>query len=148
MGGLSQNESYFDSLFSKIAKLQTVQSTVESAFKNLKNPYHLAVKPEFHWTTHKIKVHYFICVLGYLLSTIIWHEARKIGFKGTMDNLLDSLNAIRLSRQLELSGKQGKPKITYQLEEMSREQEALLKALNILEIHHKPLKNEGVREYK
>ena len=124
------------------------QSTVESAFKNIKNPYHLAIKPGFHWTTHKIKIHYFICVLGYLLSTLIWHEARKIGFKGTLDNLLDCLNAIRLSRELELSGKQGKPKITYKLEEMSNEQEALLKTLNILEIHHKPLKISGVREYK
>lgn len=132
----------------KIIKAFYGQSTVESAFKNVKNPYHLAVKPGFHWTTHKIKVHYFVCILGYLLSTLIWHEARKIGFKGTLDNLLDSLNAIRLSRQLELSGKQGKPKVTYQLEEMSHEQEALLKALNILEIHHKPLKIEGIREYK
>lgn len=123
------------------------QATVEGAFKNIKNPYHLAIKPGFHWTTHKIKIHYFICVLGYLLSTLIWHEARKIGFTGTLDNLLDSLNAIRLSRQLELSGKQGKPKVTYQLEEMSQEQESLLKALNVHEIHHKPLKIEGVREY-
>lgn len=123
------------------------QATVEEAFKNIKNPYHLAIKPGFHWTDQKIKIHYFICVLGYLLSTLIWHEARKIGFKGTLDHLLDSLNAIRLSRQLELTDKQGKPKVTYQLEEMSQEQESLLKALNIHEIHHKPLKIEGVREY-
>ena len=123
------------------------QATVEGAFKNIKNPYHLAIKPGFHWTDQKIKIHYFICVLGYLLATLLWHEARKIGFKGTLDSLLDSLNAIRLSRQLELSGKQGKPKVTYQLEEMSQEQESLLKALNIHEIHHRPLKIEGVREY-
>lgn len=131
----------------KIIKAFYGQATVESAFKNIKNPYHLAIKPGFHWTDQKIKIHYFICVLGYLLSTLVWHEARKIGFKGTLDNLLDSLNDIRLSRQLELSGKQGKPKVTYQLEEMSAEQESLLKALSVDKIHEKPLKIEGVREY-
>ncbi len=52
------------------------QSLVENAFKNLKNPYHLAVTPEFHWTDQKIRVHYFSCVLGYLLATLIWREAR------------------------------------------------------------------------
>ena len=87
-------------------------------------------------------------MLGYvLLSTLVWHEARKIGFKETLDNLLDLLNGIRLSKQLEFSGKQGKPKITYQLEERSPEQELLFKVLNIDKIHEKPLKIEGVREY-
>jgi transposase len=132
---------------SKIIKAFYGQSTVEGAFKNIKNPYHLAIKPGFHWTDQKIKIHYFICVVGYLLSTLVWHEARKIGFSGTLDNLLDSLNDIRLSRELQLTGKQGKPKVTYQLEEMSQEQELLLKALRVHEIHHKPLKIEGVREY-
>ncbi len=123
------------------------QAIVENSFKNIKNPYHLAVTPGFHWTTHKIKIHYFICVIGYLLSTLIWHDARKAGFNGTLDNLLDSLNDIRLSRFIELTGKQGKPKVTYQLEEMSKEQEALVQALNLSEIHLKPLKIEGVSVY-
>ncbi|RLD93049.1 MAG: IS1634 family transposase, partial [Bacteroidetes bacterium] len=47
------------------------QSKIEHAFRNLKNPYHLALKPQYHWTDQKIKVHYFICVIGYLLSSII-----------------------------------------------------------------------------
>ena len=46
------------------------QSKVENAFKNLKNPYHLTVEPQFHWTDHKVKVHFFICVLGYKLEEI------------------------------------------------------------------------------
>lgn len=131
----------------KIIKTFHGQATVEGAFKNIKNPYHLAIKPGFHWTDQKIKIHYFICVLGYLLSTLIWHKAKKNGFTGTLDNLLDSLNSVRLSQQLELSGERGKPKVTYQLEEMSQEQESLLKGLNVHEIHCKPLKINGIREY-
>ena len=80
------------------------QSKIENAFKNLKNPYHLALKPQFHWTDQKIIVHYFICVLGYLLSAILWRQARrKAGFKGSLDSLLDILNNIRLATLLEES---------------------------------------------
>ena len=124
------------------------QSTVEQTFKNIKNPYHLAVTPQFHWTDHKIKIHYFTCVLGYMLSALIWHDARKAGFCGTLDNLLDTLDNVRLARQVEVSGKKGKPKVNYQLEEMSDEQKTLLQSLNISDIHLKPLKIEGVSVYK
>lgn len=123
------------------------QATVEHAFKNIKNPYHLAVTPEFHWTDHKIKIHYLTCVLGYLLSALIWHDARKTGFEGTLDNLLDILNDIRLARFIEELGKRGKPKVVYQLEEMTGEQLTFVQALNISEAHLKHLKIEGVSVY-
>ena len=67
--------------------------------------------------------------------------------KGTLGNLLDALNEIRLSRSIELAGKQGKPKVTYQLEEMSKEHEGLMQALNLSQTHLKPLKIEGVSVY-
>jgi transposase len=132
----------------KIIKTFYGQAIVEQAFKNIKNPYHLAVTPQFHWTDHKIKIHYLICVLGYLLSALIWHDARKAGFCGTLDNLLDALNDIRLSRHVEISNLPGKSKVIYQLEEMSDEQQAFLQTFNISDIHLKPLKIEGVSVYK
>lgn len=124
------------------------QSTVEQAFKNIKNPYHLAVTPEFHWTDQKIRVHYFSCVLGYLLAALVWREARmKADFTGTLDTLLDTLNNIRLVTLLEVTGKRGKPKATRQLEEMTENQACLMDALNLADIHKKPLKIKGVRVY-
>lgn len=124
------------------------QSTVEQAFKNIKNPYHLALTPEFHWTDQKIRVHYFSCVLGYLLAALVWKEARmKVGFKGTLDTLLDTLNNIRLATLLELSGKRGKPKATRQIEEMTEDQQRLLEGLNLADVHKRPLKIEGVSVY-
>ncbi len=124
------------------------QSTVEQAFKNIKNPYHLAVTPEFHWTDQKIRVHYFSCVLGYLLASLIWRQARmKADFNGTLDTLLDTLNNIRLSTLLEMSGKRGKPRATRQIEEMSEDQKRLMDALNLADVHKKPLKIKGVSVY-
>jgi transposase len=124
------------------------QSTVEQAFKNIKNPYHLAVTPEFHWTDQKIRVHHFTCVLGYLLASLVWREARlKAEFSGTLDTLLDNLNNIRLTTLLEVTDKPGKPKAIRQLEEMSQDQRRLVDALDLAEIHQQPLKIQGVSVY-
>jgi len=125
------------------------QATIEHAFKNIKNPYHLALRPQFHWTDQKIVVHYFMCVLGYLLTTLIWRQARGQGqFNGTVDSLLDNLNNIRLAALIEASSKRGRPKVTYQLEEMSEEQSRLIKILGIEEIHLKRPHFNGVGVYK
>jgi len=124
------------------------QSTVEQAFKNIKNPYHLAVTPEFHWTDQKIRVHYFSCIIGYLLAALIWREARmKASFTGTLDTLLDTLNNIRLSTVLEMSGKRGKPKATRLIEEMTEDQRCLMDGLNLTDVHTKPVKINGVSVY-
>ncbi|MFN2351480.1 MAG: hypothetical protein ABR497_05995, partial [Kiritimatiellia bacterium] len=124
------------------------QSTVEQAFKNIKNPYHLAVTPEFHWTDQKIRVHYFSCILGYLLASLIWREARtKTDFTGTLDTLLDTLNNVRLSTVLEMSGKRGKPMATRMIEEMTEDQKRLIEGLNLADVHTKPVKLKGVSVY-
>ena len=125
------------------------QSTVEQAFKNIKNPYHLALTPGFHWTDQKIRVHYFSCILGYLLASLIWREARmKAGFTGTLNTLFDTLNNIRLTTLLEMSGKPGKPRATRQIEEMTEDQRSLMDSLNLVDTHNKPLKINGVSVYK
>lgn len=112
------------------------QSFVEQAFKNLKNPYHLTLKPQHHWTDQKIRVHYFMCVLGYLMSALVWKQAReKAGFKGTLDNLLDCLNNIRLAAVIAGKTGRGKPKITYQLEQLDKQEQTLIQALDIGELH-------------
>lgn len=124
------------------------QSAVEAAFKNIKNPYHLAVTPEFHWTDQKIKVHHFICVLGYQLAALIWREARmKAGFKGTLDTLLGMLNNVRLAILLEDTGRRGRAKAIYKLEEMPDGEQSLMKTLQLMDIHLKRPKLNGVGVY-
>jgi transposase len=125
------------------------QSKIEYAFRNMKNPYHLALKPQYHWTDQKIKVHYFICVIGYLLSSIIWREAKlKAGNKESLDNLLDLLNNIRLGTMLEESKKTGKPKATYKLEEMNEVEKRIMIALGIENAHNEQPKIKNVGVYK
>jgi transposase len=124
------------------------QSKVEQAFKNIKNPYHLALTPGFHWTDQKIRVHYFICVLGYQLAAIVWREARsKLGFTGTLDNLLDILNNIRLGIVLEDFGKKGNVKAIHKLEDMSKNEKELMETLELTDFHLKRPKFNGVGVY-
>ncbi|RLD58195.1 MAG: IS1634 family transposase [Bacteroidetes bacterium] len=125
------------------------QSKIEHAFRNMKNPYHLSLKPQYHWTDQKIKVHYFICVIGYMLTSIIWREARlKTGYTGSLDNLLDMLNNIRLGTMLEESKKTGKPKATYMLEEMTEAEKSIMIALGIENAHNERPKIKDVGVYK
>ncbi|TEU07250.1 MAG: IS1634 family transposase [Candidatus Aminicenantes bacterium] len=131
-----------------IIKAYYGQSFIEHTFKNLKNPYHLALNPQFHWTDQKIIVHYFACVLGYQLSAIVWRQA-KIGarFRGALDTLLDMLNNIRLGTILEESKTRGRVKATYKLEEMSDEEDAIMEALAIKDFHNNRPKFKGVGVY-
>ena len=131
-----------------IIKAYYGQSFIEHTFKNLKNPYHLALNPQFHWTDQKIIVHYFTCVLGYQLSAIVWRQA-KIGarFRGSLDTLLDMLNNIRLGNILEESKTRGRVKATYKLEEMSDEEDAIMEALAIKDFHNNRPKFKGVGVY-
>ena len=116
------------------------QAFVENAFKNIKNPYHLTLKPQHHWTDQKIRVHYFMGVLGYLMSTLLLKQAReRCGYDGTLDNLLDSLNNIRLAAHIAPKEGRGRPSVTYQLEEMDPEEETLARAFGLEELHtHRP----------
>jgi transposase len=132
-----------------IIKAYYGQSKIENAFKDLKNPYHLALKPQFHWTDQKIKVHYFICVMGYLLSAILLRQVReKTKFKGCLDSLLDILCNIRLATLLEESTTRGRVKAVYKLEEMSKEEKSILQALEVENLHNNRPKLKGVGVYK
>jgi transposase len=97
------------------------QSDVENAFKNMKNPFHLAIRPQYHWTDQKIEVHAFICLLAFLMVMVAHKRARETaGFTGSPHTLLEKLSAIRLGTFIESpkAKTKGRYKANYQLEEM------------------------------
>lgn len=124
------------------------QSKIEQAFKELKNPYHLALRPQFHWTDQKVHVHYFICVLGYLLAVLVYRQVKtQCGFTGSLDSLLEILNQIRLGTLIEASTTPGKAKAVYKLEQMEEQDRAILQALAVEDMHQRRPKLEGVGAY-
>lgn len=107
------------------------QSEAERAFRDLKNPYHLAVRPTFHWTDQKLQVHTFCCVLGYLLVKLLEIKARQsVGYRGSPGDLLERLASVRQVTMLEASEGRGRPRVRTQLEMLDPEIEPLARALN------------------
>lgn len=110
------------------------QCDVEYAFKNMKNPYHLSIRPQYHWTDQKIQVHSFVCLIGFLLSMVLYKRTKeKINFKGCPHTLLEKLANIRLSAIIEKKKEKnkGRLRVKYQLEEMENDLKKLAQKLNI-----------------
>lgn len=104
------------------------QSKVEYAFRTIKNPYHLAIRPQYHWTDQKIKVHFLICILGYLLTMVAYMNAKeKAGYTKGVNSFLEDLKRIRLACQVKKKGR----KIVYQLETIPKELQKLAKSLGV-----------------
>ena len=102
-------------------------SKVEYAFRNLKNPYHLAVRPQYHWTDQKIRAHILICVIGYLLTIAAYIKARETGYRKNMSNFMRELQSIRLVCRVKRKSK----KVKYQLETIPKELNKVTKVLGI-----------------
>jgi transposase len=98
------------------------QSHAEAAFRQLKDVDHLTVRPQYHWTDQKVRVHTFICLLAYLLCRLIERECRTLGYQGSLSHLLELLGSIRLALLVQPSGTRGgHPRCTWVLEESEPE---------------------------
>lgn len=68
---------------------------VESSFKQLKDTSHLTVRPIFHWTDEKIKVHIFTCVMAYRLCCLLRKELSGHGIELSINKMLDEIASMR-----------------------------------------------------
>ena len=112
------------------------QAQVEYAFKTMKNPFHLALRPQYHWTDQKIEVHGFICLLAFLLSMVLYKRAReKSGFTGCPHTLFEKLSAIRLATFVEAPSQKtkGRYKAVHRLEEMDEDLHTLALWLDLID---------------
>jgi len=105
------------------------EANIERIFKHLKNPCHNAVNPQYHWTDQKIKVHTFICLIGLLLSQVLWKKARDAGYSMTLETLIDRLTEIRKAEIITITSLKSKPERETQLEQMEPELEKLYETL-------------------
>jgi len=105
------------------------QAEAELVFRQMKDPEFLALRPQFHWTDQKIEVHSFCCVMGYLLAALVRRHARRLGYSQGMAGLLGMLNEVRMVLRTECSGRPGRPRVHWQLEEADRDALRLYQSL-------------------
>jgi len=109
-------------------------STVEDAFKNMKNTDFLRWQPAHHWTDQKLRVHAFYCVLALLVASLARKVAFEAGVNLTLPALLKELSAIREVAVIYPPGTLARPKDHITLSRMSTRQKKLAQALEIAEI--------------
>ena len=66
-----------------------------SIFRVSKDTDHFAIRPQFHWTDPKIKVHVFCCLAAITIAEALRMKCEQKGFHMTKAVLLDRLHSIR-----------------------------------------------------
>ena len=68
---------------------------IESAFRQMKDISHLSVRPIFHWTDEKIRVHLFSCMLAYRLCIMAQLELKEKGISLSVQQMLEEMGNMK-----------------------------------------------------
>jgi transposase len=108
------------------------QHQAESAFRCLKSPHHVSLRPQHHWTDQKIRVHVFYCVLALLLCSLLRRQLHRHGIDRSIPALLADLGRIREVGILTQGQSEGEPpQLEMTLSRLTKEQRRLYDALDL-----------------
>lgn len=125
----TDNEDWSDA---EIVRGYRAQHHVEAAFRQMKDPHHIALRPQHHWTDRKIEVHVFYCVLALLLISLLTREMHRRAIPLSSTALLDSLGQIREVGVLyPPTQKQHAPRLATTVSSLSPEQRTLYETLGL-----------------
>jgi len=80
----------------EIVKTYREQDCIEKIFRDSKNTEHFSIRPQYHFTDNKVRVHIFCCLLGLTLATLLHKEVVSHGINDiSKTRLLDLLSQIR-----------------------------------------------------
>jgi len=125
-------KSYFLSNHPTMTPLNVVwlyrqQYSVERAFKYIKSPHLLSVKPMYHWTDDSIRGHLFTCVLGLILLMLLTRKVQREFKQMSIWTLLELLSEIELA----IIQYKGTKKVVKKIVEISPEAAELSKFLEL-----------------
>jgi transposase len=108
------------------------QWEVEAAFRQIKDPRHVAFRPIYHWTDQKIRVHGLYSVAALMLVNLAWREARRAGLDLSPSEVMEALSAIREETLLYPPSKgHGKPRVFQKLTRMDLIQQRLFELFEL-----------------
>ncbi len=71
------------------------QECIENLFRVSKNTDHFSVRPQFHWTDQKIRVHVMICLMGITAVEVLRRKTAEAGMVYSKEMLIEKLATIR-----------------------------------------------------
>ena len=123
----TDNDDWTDA---EIVRGYRAQHHVETAFRRMKDPHHICLRPQHHWTDQKIEVHVFCCVLALMLCSLLRREIHRSGIDRSIPDLLDELDKIReVAVIYPPADPKSAPTIHWTLSAMSDDQRALYDAM-------------------
>ncbi len=108
------------------------QHHVEAAFKDMKGPHYIALRPQHHWTDQKIRVHVFTCVIALMLLTLMRRELHRNGVDLSIRRMLELLGDIKeIVMAFPPDGGKNEPTLRTTLTKMSQEQRQIFDLLEL-----------------
>lgn len=108
------------------------QYHIEDDFKQMKNTKFLGLRPIYHWTDQKIRVHAFYCVLALRLCCLLQRNLHENGINLSINKMLSSLSEIQQIITLYPKlGASKKDRESFSLDKMEPEQKKMLEVLNV-----------------
>jgi transposase len=125
----TDNDEWTDA---EIVRGYRAQHHVEDAFRTMKDPHHIALRPQHHWTDQKMRVHVFTCVIALMLVSLLRRELHHKGIDLSIRRILQQLDDIReMVMVFPPQGRDREPTVRTALTQMSPEQRQLYDALGL-----------------
>lgn len=125
----TDNENWSDA---EIVRAYRSQHHVESAFRAMKDPQHISLRPQHHWTDQKIEVHVFYCVIALMLCSLLRRQLHQTGIDRSIAHILEELGKVREVRLIfPPPPRKRTPVLKTTLSTMSDEQRMLYEALDL-----------------
>jgi transposase len=108
------------------------QYKIEGAFRVMKDVRVIAIRPQFHWTDQKIRVHVFMCVLALMLLSLLNRELHREGIDLSIRRMVQLLRSIReIVMLFPPQRPRGETLVRTSLSRMTSEQSKIYTALNL-----------------
>jgi transposase len=108
------------------------QYHIEDDFKQMKNTKFLGLRPIYHWTDQKIRVHAFYCILALRLCCLLQRNLHESGIDLSINKMLSLLSEIQqIITVYPKLGASKKDRESFSLDKMEPEQKRMLEVLNV-----------------
>ena len=124
----TDNDDWTDA---EIVRAYRAQHHIEGAFRGMKDPHCIALRPQHHWTDQKVRVHVLTCVVALMLLSLLQRELHRHGIDCSFRRMTQLLGGIREVIIATPATGGAKPSLRFALSRMSPEQRQMYEILRL-----------------